>query len=244
MRTEEMGEEMNYRVAIDQTGGRRDKSYNLWMSHQEGLPMVFVVNRQAQIAWIGHPMGKVDEVLEKLVAGTFDLKKEAEFAQQEEVLLQDFYDAGEVANFTKMRTLVEELLTINPKSGALLSSSLFCYMLEGKQYDKAYAYLTEITPLIESDAKALNQVAWMILTGEAIEKRDLASALTLSLKSNEIAQYKKAQYLNTLARAYFDQGEVSKAIDFQTLVLKKLSKSEESMRPELKQKLEKYKASL
>ena len=206
--------------------------------------MVFVVDRQAQIAWIGHPMGKVDEVLEKLVAGTFDIKKEAELAQQEEVLLQDFYDAGEVSDFVKMRTIVEDLRTINSKLGASLSSSLFCYMLAGKQYDQDYAYLTEITPLIESDAKALNQVAWMILTGEEIEKRDFASALTLSLKSNEIAQYKKAQYLNTLARAYFNQGEISKAIELQTLVLKKLSKSEESMRSELKQKLEEYKASL
>ena len=49
-----------------------------WMTAagQEGIPTAFIVNKEGKIAWIGHPM-EMDKPLEKIVAGTWDLKERA-----------------------------------------------------------------------------------------------------------------------------------------------------------------------
>ena len=46
-----------------------------WMTAagQNGIPTAFIVNKEGKIAWIGHPM-EMEKPLEKIVAGTWDLK--------------------------------------------------------------------------------------------------------------------------------------------------------------------------
>ena len=50
-----------------------------WMeaSGQNGIPTAFIVNKEGKIAWIGHPM-EMERPLEKIIAGTWDLKTAAE----------------------------------------------------------------------------------------------------------------------------------------------------------------------
>ena len=66
-----MGEKMSYTVAADQ--GR--KTYAAYMSAfgERGIPHAFVVNKDGVIAWHGHPMAGLDEVVGEMVAGRFDL---------------------------------------------------------------------------------------------------------------------------------------------------------------------------
>ena len=62
-----MGDQMTYRVALDDKGtdpeGRMSKT---WMeaAGQEGIPTAFVVNTKGKIAWIGHPMDLNDSIIE------------------------------------------------------------------------------------------------------------------------------------------------------------------------------------
>ena len=44
---------------------------------QGGIPTAFIVNGEGKIAWIGHPM-EMEKPLEKVIAGTLDLKTAAE----------------------------------------------------------------------------------------------------------------------------------------------------------------------
>jgi thiol-disulfide isomerase/thioredoxin len=68
---QEMGDKMNYVVAVDGAEGVIAKT---WMeaAGQDGIPTAFVIDQQQRIVWIGHPMDKLDEVLEKVLAGNFD----------------------------------------------------------------------------------------------------------------------------------------------------------------------------
>lgn len=83
----DMGEKMDYTVALDTTDGVMAST---WMraAGQNGIPAAFIVNREGKIAWIGHPM-EMDEPLQQIVDGSFDLqasiaKFEAEMKADEE----------------------------------------------------------------------------------------------------------------------------------------------------------------
>jgi len=70
---ENMGDRMDYRVAMDTSDQFMAKR---WMeaAGQRGIPAAFVVH-QGKVAWIGHPMRGLDETLAELASGQFDPEK-------------------------------------------------------------------------------------------------------------------------------------------------------------------------
>ena len=48
-----------------------------WMeaADRNGIPSAFLVNKQGVIAWIGHPMALKDQLIQDVLAGTYDLSK-------------------------------------------------------------------------------------------------------------------------------------------------------------------------
>ena len=71
----EQGAKMDYRVALDQDG----QTYKSYMGGFGigGIPHAFIVNKQGKIVWHGHPMAGLDEALEAILAGTYDMKAAA-----------------------------------------------------------------------------------------------------------------------------------------------------------------------
>lgn len=79
-----MGDKMTYRVAFDdKADGDKGQMAKTWMeaAGRNGIPSAFLVDTKGVIAWIGHPMSLKDEVIEQVLAGTYDVRKAAE-AQQ------------------------------------------------------------------------------------------------------------------------------------------------------------------
>jgi thiol-disulfide isomerase/thioredoxin len=75
----EMGDKMNYTVAMDdRSGGSKGKMAERWLqaAGQNGIPCSFIVDKSGKIAWIGHPMA-MEPVLEQVLAGTYDGKSSA-----------------------------------------------------------------------------------------------------------------------------------------------------------------------
>jgi len=73
-----MGDQMTYRVALDDKSQETNGIMAVnWMkaADQNGIPTAFVVNKQGRIAWIGHPMGLNEQILEDILAGRFDITK-------------------------------------------------------------------------------------------------------------------------------------------------------------------------
>ena len=69
-----MGDQMTYRVALDDKSQETNGIMAVnWMkaADQNGIPTAFVVNKQGRIAWIGHPMGLNEQILEEILAGRF-----------------------------------------------------------------------------------------------------------------------------------------------------------------------------
>lgn len=70
----EMGDKMDYRVAIDTEDGKMAKNW-LEASEQDGIPVAFIVDSKGIVEWIGHPMG-LDEPLQQAIEGKLDVAKQ------------------------------------------------------------------------------------------------------------------------------------------------------------------------
>lgn len=73
------GDKMDYRVAIDQD----DKTTKAYMEayEQMGIPCAYIVNKDGLVVWVGNPMSGLDQALQKVVDGKYDLAKaKLEFA--------------------------------------------------------------------------------------------------------------------------------------------------------------------
>ena len=101
----EMGDKMTYRVALDTKKDSNDRGTMAvtWMqaAGRNGIPSAFIVDKTGKIAWIGHPMKLNDEILDSILAGTWDMKKAAadyaETERQAAEARQKFLDARKKA---------------------------------------------------------------------------------------------------------------------------------------------------
>jgi thiol-disulfide isomerase/thioredoxin len=78
---EDMGVQMAYSVALDSAD---QFMANSWMvaAGQSSIPTAFVVH-QGRVVWIGHPLDGMDQAIQEVVAGSFDIEKTRKRADAE-----------------------------------------------------------------------------------------------------------------------------------------------------------------
>jgi thiol-disulfide isomerase/thioredoxin len=117
---DKMGAKMDYTVAADD--GRKTTDGYLKAYGINGIPHAFIVGRDGNIAWHGHPMSGLDKELEKLaaapvVADPVAQKREAASRQLRaftELAAQGADEATLAAAATQLTALDKELGGINP----------------------------------------------------------------------------------------------------------------------------------
>ncbi|MEK7866233.1 MAG: TlpA disulfide reductase family protein, partial [Planctomycetota bacterium] len=78
----EMGDRMDYAVAVDDA--RKTNLAYMKPFHVESIPHAFVVDKTGAIAWHGHPMQNLDQVVQAVLDGKWsaEIAKKAEEAQK------------------------------------------------------------------------------------------------------------------------------------------------------------------
>lgn len=108
---DEMGAKMDYAVALDKDG-ETNRAY-MGAFKRDGIPTAFVVDKQARVVWVGHPMDGLEEVIDGVLDGSYTIEKakqrEARKAQIMEVA-DRFNGAVNAADKTKLDAVSEELL--------------------------------------------------------------------------------------------------------------------------------------
>jgi thiol-disulfide isomerase/thioredoxin len=240
-----MGDTMAYRVALDEVEkpGEAGKSARAWLvaAGQEGIPCAFVVDKETKIAWIGHPMDGLDEVLEGVVAGTFDPKKLAEQREQKAALQEKIQQAFVAKDWGKLFPLLDEAAAGDPASAGRIGRLKVNLLLTGKQdYKAGYALAVALASKeLKDDAEALNEIAWTILDDKRVATRDLDLAMSLATRADAVTNHENPAILDTLARAQFEKGDVDKAVETQTRAVEKAGDDE--MRKQLTESLSRYK---
>lgn len=220
---EEMGEKMSYRVAMDEVGdgnGSEGKMAKNWMTaaEQDGIPAAFIVNGEGKIAWIGHPM-QMDKPLEQIVAGKWDLAKAT----------ADF--KLETARKVKTRTFMGKLQTaFQSKDEKAVASSA----------DEA---VKDDPVMVERISTMLNDIAWRMVEkpGDMPDSKLMKFALGLAEKADKLVDSKQGGIADTLAKAYYENGNVSKALETQERAIKLAKGTPLENDESLKERLELYK---
>jgi thiol-disulfide isomerase/thioredoxin len=217
----EMGDKMDYRVALDEVAAG-DKPgegtmAKTWMAAagQNGIPTAFIVNGEGKIAWIGHPMD-MGRPLEKIAAGKWDLavaarehKDKAVLARKLRELRPKLLEAQNSGDPKELLAVVEQALTDAP-----------------------------------ANAQFLNFVAWTVVDPDAKTKPDaklIKMALEAAKRADELAEGKDGAIADTLAKAYFDTGDTARALQTQERALKLVEGTPQAKDPGLKARLEQYK---
>jgi len=226
----QMGEKMNYRVALDAVGaGGKGKSAAAWLeaAGQDGIPCAFIVDRETRIAWIGHPMS-MDKVLEEVAAGTFDAAKHAAAAAERKALEQRLAEAAQKRDPDAILEVLDAMEAKDPALAVQLSLIRFEVLFKMKKdLDAAYAHARKMSATLwKEDGMALNNVAWVILDTPDVARRDLDLALEMAVAANRLTKSENAAVMDTLARAHFEKGAVGKAIEIVEAALKKTDNEE------------------
>lgn len=226
-----MGNKMTYRVALDdKEGNERGKMAETWMkaAGRNGIPAAFLVNQQGRIAWIGHPMELEGPLLEKVLAGKYDLtqavadyEQEMKNRAQTEKLWRQFGDSMQSKQWDAAETALQGMMKLVPEKH---KSSLELYRLQlllGKQDEEAARQLARrLSDANKENAAFQNQVAWMLATAKDLKPDSLNVAETIALRANEATQNENPSFLDTLARIQFMKGKKDEAIATQEKVVK------------------------
>lgn len=226
-----MGEKMTYRVALDdKEDNKSGKMAETWMAAagQTGIPSAFVVDTSGTIAWIGHPMQLKEAMLEKVLEGTFDVKKaaaEAELREKNEPKVQKAWMAmnqaireKDWADAEDKLAAVEKLIPEDEREN--LDTSRLSILFGKGDYDKAYQMVTRISEANKGQAQVQNELAWRIATDPLIKERDLKLAALCASRANEASKGEDPMILDTVARVKFMQGEKTEAIALQEKAIK------------------------
>lgn len=264
---DEMGDKMAYRVAMDAVpneGKPADGAMaKTWMqaASQDGIPAAFIINKEAKIAWIGHPM-TMEEPLEKIKSGSWDLKAaaeqyrketEAQKAEQGEVdaklkkIQTKFSEAVRSGDPKKIVAVVDEIIAEMPslETNFVVVGRKLTALIKLDEQDKALEYAQKLSKSdLSKSAQGLNGLAWAIVDPDAGIKpgaKLVQFAVEIARRADEMAQSKDAGIADTLAKAYFDSGDVAKAVENQERAVNLAKGSPyESQIGELKDRLEKY----
>ncbi len=202
---------------------------------QRGIPTAFVVGKDRRIEWIGHPM-HMDPVLEAVATDTWDraafkkifaLKREARAAQQED-------------DYEKALALTKKLIELD--SGDKKGHQYTAFMLLLGKLDRpetAYAMGHELIGGYWDDARMLNAIAWYVVDSKEVKSRDLDFALKAAKRANQLTESKDAAILDTVARVFYEKGDLKTAIKWQT---KAVNNAEGRGAESLQETLDQYKA--
>ena len=108
----QQGDKMAYNVAEDDQAA---DTANYWMkaAGEGGIPMTFVIGKDGKIAWMGHAEG-LDEVLSKVIAGTFDVQAARERRATEVEVIRPVEEAMAAKQFAKALVVIDKIVAKHP----------------------------------------------------------------------------------------------------------------------------------
>jgi hypothetical protein len=179
------------------------------------VPTAFVVGRDGKIEWIGFPR-YVDAVVEAVVDGRWDREGFLE-------VLELRRDLNRAMSRRRARRAVEILDELIVKDLARINEhrlrKINILLRTAHNAEAAYTVGRAFVRDNWDDADALNQIAWFVVDEPGIRTRDLAFAMEAARRANELTKGKSPAILDTVARVYWEQGEVGTAIVWQCRAL-------------------------
>jgi thiol-disulfide isomerase/thioredoxin len=216
---------------------------------ENGIPVVFIIDRDGRIAWVGDGWGgALDIPLEKVVTGTWDTDayaieyaKRAPMDKRVRTMTREMNAASNAKDYDRALAKAEEIMALDPSQAPLAGSKFEILLTNKGDRESAYAYAREELKANNSFL-ALSQMAWVIVFGDGRNQpADLELAEALAGRANTLSGGTRPGIYNTLARIAFLRGDPVKAADLQAKAVE-LAPTDET-RQEYAKTLEEYKKS-
>ncbi|HPD13787.1 MAG TPA: TlpA disulfide reductase family protein [Planctomycetota bacterium] len=195
---------MDYHVGLDDAG----KTNNAYMKGVAGIPHAFVVDRDGKVAWHGHPLTKMAQVIEELVAGKFDAARAKKLA----ALQQKLGDAARTRDQERVMEVVNEIIREVPDDPDAYRLKRAILRDQGK-LEETWPVLLDMAKGCAKDPEALIEVALTLSTAGDLEHRDLPKALELAKQAAALSDAKAVGVLAALARVHYELGHVALAAE-------------------------------
>jgi thiol-disulfide isomerase/thioredoxin len=226
---EEMGEKMDYAVAIDSSDTVMAKAW-LTAAEEHGIPTAFIIHDR-KIAWIGHPMG-MDSPLSRVTSGQFDATAEAKHRLATKLAERKERQLGEkLAGLYRARKYKETVAAIDEAAGedtqlgerfVSLKLAALCY---GGDVEAGLALGQRLLQADANNALKLKNDFRSLNDASSTNSPDLRvnqMAVKAAQRIVELSRERDPMSLDTLAAALFRAGDVAGAITAQEKAIKLL----------------------
>jgi thiol-disulfide isomerase/thioredoxin len=211
---------------------------------QRGIPCAFIIGKQGDVEWIGHPMN-IEAPLDAVVhdtwdRGAFKAKWEKDMAGQRAMaqLQAKLGAAAGKKDWDEYFKLLDQALAANPDDVNMLYAKFRTQLTVANRPDAGYATGRKLLDASWDNAGFLNAVAWFVVDDKSVTKRDLDFAMKAATRANELSEQKDAAILDTLARVYYEKGDVMGAIKWERKAADVAG--DDQMGIDIKKTLEKY----
>ncbi len=209
------GDRIRYSIATD----RRNSTNRSWMRAAgiQGIPAVFIVDRNRRIAFIGRPHDdRFEEVLDLVVRGRYD----PEATRRARPLIDSARRARQVRDYRNALRRLDEAVQINPEALYDLSLLKFEIMIaDMNDRDQALQFAQgEFLQRHGNDALAMHELATFLASDPAVDDadRDLDLALQLAEQAVRVAdEREKPGAMAAAASIHHARGEFDQAVELQ-----------------------------
>ncbi|MBA4147037.1 MAG: TlpA family protein disulfide reductase [Verrucomicrobia bacterium] len=238
-----MGELMSYRVALDEGATNRlsGKMQENWLYAAEaGIPTAFIIDKKGNISFIGHPEEIDEQLIEQVLAGTFDPKKraldrEATAAKAEE--WETHNELGRAAwkakQWDKAMSEIDQMEKLFPHKRALTQCLRITVFIRKEDFEAASNLALQLSNDNREDPFLQHRVAQTIANQARLKyriegfERDLifeGATNNIILKTADLLMERaislmkgpEPEFLHTQAQLAFLQGKREKAIQLAT----------------------------
>ncbi len=213
---------LSYGLAFDDAGYLGKELFSA--TGQSGIPAAFIIGADGYLLWYGHPM-TMDDPLTQIVAGTWNKdtalqKMEAIQKAEEEMsrLITELMSAQRDADWERALSVLDELMADESRAALLGPKAIglrYELLSRGGKLEQARAVADEMRADRWDDAPFLGGMAWSIATAYPEDVRDLDFALQAAQRAVELTQEEDGAILDSLARVYYESGDLDTAIEWQ-----------------------------
>ncbi|MBP7865979.1 MAG: hypothetical protein KA419_08505 [Acidobacteria bacterium] len=150
--------------------------------------------------------------------------------------------AVEAEQWDQALTLLDQRLANDPDDDDALMRKFKVLAVHKKDMAGATAAAQPLAKSMWEDAKALNNLAWALLTEERYGKNFNAVALEMARRANELTGMKNWLFLDTLAVAEFEAGNPAKAAELEEMAIERYMAGREDLAT-LQKSLQKFRES-
>ncbi len=222
----EMGDKMDYSVALDAVTERGDPydgaMAKAWMkaAEENGIPTAFVVDDR-KIAWIGHPMD-LDEPLAKIIAGHWDPSEMAKKRLVEKtkerkatVVREKVFPLYNAHNYKATVAAIDEATRDDSELADTFAWLKFAALCNGGDVEPGLALGAKLLELNKDNPNALNNFFWNVISPKLENEPDARVArlaLRAARRAVELSKSENVAHLDTLAEAQYRTGDAEGAM--------------------------------